>query len=669
MTKSGKTTKKYWASALLGILLFGVGSFSANAAESVGVHHELVPHVVLPETIQYNKTAKNGAAPFCMNLAADYGMVSPFVATYTPFPSYQLPWATQMAQVGQAVYPVAPAPKALPLPKQKEAEKSSNENELAAREPQEPEKLLALQTTEEKSILLASNNEEIVPATPLSPLNQDITQTGIFCQKPAKPPAAWSFNSPIFKAASVPMPWGGAPGFNGYIYQQGPHGGGSQIGFVPQGGQPGVPGAGGMPYQNFSMGMGGAYNPGGVQTQMLPNGMLLLTAPADHTGCGLIRCRGNAPRMMILPGNPAMQSPGMMPQLPPSAAPPQQPGIPADAAAFYYGNPMGMPQMGLQSALQPVTAMTPYGLTVVGYRPAAAYQNLYQNPFMYGGMGAMPAAQWQALQQMQAQQQSQSQTSPSGSDETSAEGNGEQGGELKAPLPINPQLAHGGLYASPFALYAAQVEAAAAEQAQAMGAANTMGAVPPAPDALNPLFFQCPQFQQPMFYQTPFGLVAAQPSPFGPYGGSYGAANPYSNPYGNSYGNPYGFPQQPNAIPVGFGGYPGQQQGFQQGGMSMSDVVQLMLLLRDNQPRRRGLFARLAERRTERRERNASSDPFAQLMQMWATPFNPDSAMRMPARNAYPYGYFGAQSAPQDTANYGGYYNLYMGSTSYPGLY
>jgi hypothetical protein len=59
------------------------------------------------------------------------------------------------------------------------------------------------------------------------------------------------------------------------------------------------------------------------------------------------------------------------------------------------------------------------------------------------------------------------------------------------------------------------------------------------------------------------------------------------------------------------------------------------------------------------------------LMQAWTTPYmSPmDSSVRMPSRNMYPYGYFGAQAGQQDTANYGGYYNLYMGNTSYPGLY
>ncbi len=56
------------------------------------VLHEMVPHVVLPETIQYNKVARSGRAHPGISTAGDYGMVSPFVATlnglwivYDPF--------------------------------------------------------------------------------------------------------------------------------------------------------------------------------------------------------------------------------------------------------------------------------------------------------------------------------------------------------------------------------------------------------------------------------------------------------------------------------------------------------------------------------------------------------------------------------------------------------
>jgi len=43
--------------------------------------------------------------------------------------------------------------------------------------------------------------------------------------------------------------------------------------------------------------------------------------------------------------------------------------------------------------------------------------------------------------------------------------------------------------------------------------------------------------------------------------------------------------------------------------------------------------------------------------------------VRMPSKNAYPCGYFRVQAQPTGTANYGGYHNLYMGNTVYPGLY
>jgi hypothetical protein len=124
-------------------------------------------------------------------------------------------------------------------------------------------------------------------------------------------------------------------------------------------------------------------------------------------------------------------------------------------------------------------------------------------------------------------------------------------------------------------------------------------------------------------------------------------------------------------MPMMMAGY--HQQGMfggGQGGMTVSDMLQLMTFLNNNKPQqRRGRMAdRLAERRENRRA--AGNDPFTMLMQAWTTPYvTPDTTLRMPARNAYPYGFFGAQALPANTANYGGYHNLYYGSTSYPGLY
>jgi hypothetical protein len=109
----------------------------------------------------------------------------------------------------------------------------------------------------------------------------------------------------------------------------------------------------------------------------------------------------------------------------------------------------------------------------------------------------------------------------------------------------------------------------------------------------------------------------------------------------------------------------------QGGGMSVSDMLQILAFINSNKPqqqRRARLFERLAERR-EARQANCC-DPMTQLMQAWTTPYvSPDTALQMPSKNAYPYGYFGVQASPISTANYGGYNNLYMGNTTYPGLY
>jgi hypothetical protein len=107
-----------------------------------------------------------------------------------------------------------------------------------------------------------------------------------------------------------------------------------------------------------------------------------------------------------------------------------------------------------------------------------------------------------------------------------------------------------------------------------------------------------------------------------------------------------------------------------QGGMSMSEMLQIMAFINSSKPQRRTrMFERIAERREARRAA-CNNDPMMQLMEAWSTPYAaPDTTVRMPSSNAYPYGYFGAQGMPMSTANYGGYHNLYMGNTAYPGLY
>ncbi len=705
--KSASKAVKKCSLSVTALLALGIGvgapAFAVGAPNARNIQHEMVPHVVLPETIQYHKMAKSQQTHPGLSHPGD-SMVSPYVATYTPFPSYQLPLHTQWKTVGQSVYPVTPKPTPLPLPNATVTGKVkpngvaeptlADENDVAV----SPKK-----TQEAEPILLASGRSDVVPATPLEPLNREVQQTGIFCQKPAKPQTAWSFSSPIFKVASVPQQgWSG--GQMGYISQYGPRGCQTQVGFHPMTGQPmgtgaegvmppGMPSGMGMqpgvPMHTFQMGGGMGGNMGmnaGPQVQMLPNGMLMVTAPPDHARCGLFRCRcGNMPRTIFLPAGPGMMPHMMSPQ---NAGPNMMPStMPQDPTAMMMPgmmspmmNPMMasamMPQM--QPQMMPVTAMTPFGPTLVGYRPMMQpvmpyqYQQQLAMQQMYQQQMYQQQLYQQQLQQMAAMQQQQP-----------TQTNGEDVDEPKAPLPINapmpnaplnplqpfPMMAGLGMMgANPYALYAQQ-----AGQANAGTSGTEAAATDP---TMQPMMFVPPQMlsptQSPMMMggmvMTPYGMMAFAPS-MNPFGAGNFGSNGGMDMYGGMYGGGNGFGMNPGMMFAGYGQQP-MMPGMVGGGMNMSDVVQLMMLLNNSKPQRRGLFARLAERREARRERKAGDDPLKMLMQAWTTPYTPyGTVTRMPSRNAYPYGFFGAQVGPQDTANYGGVNDFYMGNTSYPGVF
>ena len=569
--------------------------------------YEMVPHVVLPESVQYTPSAKSLTHLASRSLnSSPSGVSSPFVATYTAFPSYQLPYGTPMKTVRQTVYPVSPKLAPQRLPEAKTDDVADVSDELTQTEPK------ALNAAKETTpILLASNTEEVVPATPTADTSTEITQTGIFCSTPTpKTPASWSFSSPLFKVASVPM------GNNGFINQMGMHGNGAQVGFNAMG-------ACGMPGMTNGPMMGGV--PGGPQFFTLPNGFSMMAMPPSHAGCGLLRCRHTGPQWMILP-------PGPMGTNSPTLAPP------ADPAALMM---MQMQQMQAMQQPQPVTAMTPYGMVVVGYRPAPMAAPAAMNPMMNPMMGAPMNPYAMQIQQLQQQihllQQQNALLVQGQFPKQASDGENKDGlapSDPQVPLPFNPQanlmqqlqpMSMFGGYV-PYVPYS-QMYAADANQKPALGDLDAVG--------LNSM-----AAGNPMMMENPM-MMGMNPMMFG--------------------GNPY----MACGMNSGMG-------AFNQGGMSMSDMLMLMMLMKDNQPRRQGLFARFAARRAEARERRnaAQQDVFQQMMQMWATPYMPaDTAMQMPARNAYPFGYFGAQVGPQNTANYGGFYNLYMGNTSYPGLY
>ena len=130
--------------------------------------------------------------------------------------------------------------------------------------------------------------------------------------------------------------------------------------------------------------------------------------------------------------------------------------------------------------------------------------------------------------------------------------------------------------------------------------------------------------------------------------GTYALANPYyqamyqslaNGGYGQPYGmNPYGYGPM-------FNPYLPTPQGYYG---TMPDQKD------------KSFFERLRERRKKSEK---------QMCDAWrAAHFPEDTGMRMPAKDAYPWGYFGAQVASQETPNYGGYYGMYFGTSHYPGL-
>ena len=618
---------------LSGLLALGIGIGVVNASN---VLHEMVPHVVLPETIQYNKTAKNAPG------TGYFGVQSPYVATYVAYPSYQIPHTAVFRPVGQSVYPVSPM-FPIPLPEAQSEPEFIVKEDFAWQEMDGEDIALAPRVTE--PIRLAAGSAGGPPRLPM-PEGTIMQTQGLLCQKPASPPSAWAFSSPLFKVASVPAGWGGQQA--GGIIHSSPRGSQQQAVFQPAGGvDPAMAGMApqGIPYSTFQMGQPPMGQPMthnvGPQYQVLPNGMVLLMMPPDHANCGLIRCRsGSVPRTVLLP--PAGFGPPQAPQG--MMAPPQAMMMPGGFGTPFMQvsqQPMMMPpQMIPQMQTVPVTAMTPMGPAIVGYQQVPM-MNPTMPPMlpqmaMSSQMAMMPPMMDTQMPQMQMPQMQMAVAMPSPMVASQVMAEPAEPGDDAQVHP--PAMA---LIATPFG-YAIQVPTDALQGDAAA---------------------QLAQMQQALVQsQMPMQAPVQVPMPMNPYAGMY------ATPFG------YG---QPMMMPVGYSpmgmapmGMAPMGIGMQGGGMSVSDMIQILTFINSNKPRQRtGLAARIAERRETRKDA-AHNDPFAQLMQAWTTPHvAPDTTLKMPSRNAYPYGYFGVQASPVGTANYGGYHNLYFGNTTYPGLY
>jgi hypothetical protein len=139
-----------------------------------------------------------------------------------------------------------------------------------------------------------------------------------------------------------------------------------------------------------------------------------------------------------------------------------------------------------------------------------------------------------------------------------------------------------------------------------------------------------------------------------------GGMNPYMmNPMMGGM-NPY----MMNPMMMGMNPYMMNPMMMGMGGMMPPIIIQMPA---DSGGRRGGgggLFARLrAARQQQSQQTQAANQQAGQSLASLFTQPNP-----MPAKAAYPYGYFGATASPQQSGNFGGYHDMSTQTVRYPGM-
>jgi hypothetical protein len=655
------------------VCAIGISGVVANAG-SPNVQYEMVPHVVIPQTIEYKPTPKTTGSS-----SASYGVTSPSVATYVPFPSYTIPYPTAFYQVNDALYPVTQGTD-LERTVQQQTVQQQQEQYQQLQQLQQLEQLQLQQQQQTlpqyngyvpsvfetttnapgkksikgREISLVSANEEtsVVGAVDNDSEDAEITQAGMFGGDSS---SAWSFSSPIFKIASIPaqsLQAGGA------INQNGPR---CQTALtVPTNPYPPTP----------------EYNVMMPQFYQLPNGMVM-PMPTQREGFLKRLCH---------PAQPQCQIPqGMMPQVPNATQAmmpyqytmpqqcmmPQQymmpQAYPMPYQQAYYGMP-AMPQMmAYQQYQNQIPYPMPYGMQYMppvsmAMMPQAAQplpttsvaMNSQQTPItaaslpaMSAGTSLMPLGLNGQTPMMLVQM---TERAPSPLPNTTAIVMTPQGPQLAMLAQVNPPV---GQPYSPTPQQLSNTDEAtdgdASKQTSSVATDQVQQILnqPINSNSLTPLL----AFNQQYAVQQP--KILTQQVVTDSQGQTYYMIVPC-----NANGSPINQMQQLQ-----------QQPQFSQnnGGITMTELALLLTALKDDHRRSGGLRERIAARRDRLREER-SSDPLAKLLETWKTPSYPtDTAMRMPAKNAYPYGYFGASVAPIQSAAFGGYYDSYMGVTSYPG--
>ena len=503
--------------------------------QSGGKYSVQVPHVVLPETIQYKSFAENATAS-----AVDRP------ATYTAFPSYNLPADTEFRTINQLYYPVTPQYPAgafaetvaqinadnhiipmPPSPPQPEAEPVylTKLNESPIRQVSDSSAIESADENETpvgsiaflKSQRVDNSGSYLAGTTPLrlSP-ETDLRSSWLERESRFVRPVTYSDVAPPTQLGFMPPSLG---------YQQ------AQV--LPAYGQQPY-GTAAMPNPNYAAatGLNSAWNayPGAAAAQQV--------SPQVQQYQSLRQLGSIMPAMTGQPTPPAMQMPG-------------------------YG--MAMPQ-----AMPPQMPQQTIG-----------YILLYPQ-----------AAQSGVTMQLAGQ--------PGG------DTNGESSTDANTPTDPNTLTWNG------MQLQATFIPAAQMPQMQIPN--------PMTPGGMNP-----------------YMMSGMNPYMMNPY--MMSGMNPYMmNPYMMGGMNPYMMPGM--------------------GGMMPSIIIQMPA---DSGPRRTGLIARLRAARQESQNRSQQANSSLATL-FFAQP------EQMPAKAAYPYGYFGVTASPYQAGNFGGYHNMSTQTVRYPGM-
>ncbi len=574
MREKNLTNSSILCKACIPTLLLVLFCARVHAQEAKGPEtlYEMVPHVVLPQSIQYKPM------PTSLSRPGAYTAPTNYPATYTAFPSYVLPYPAEMTSIQQAVYPitqVAHQPQPIVFPKPADA------------------------TAEQQSVLLiiatptptVQPERPVLETRPVPALPRAIRKTN-----PVREIDVYAEEENGFEEIDTNS-IGEFPGLTRNISD-------SIESFVsrktvPFAARYGMSEITQVQYSTPVYPAPAPFNPGPFANANL-NGVANNCAGNGYYYNDPLRVPTPAPDPLgnISPYTAAASTYGVYPQ---------------------YANPYPYPQGAQAGSIDPSGSSTP------GLSPEVLNQieqliqknpNVQFSAVMMGPNGQMiPINNGAPVYGQQA-------------------GQGAPSGGTTQQMPQMQQLQSQMQYIQAMNQYVQRVNAARA---------NNQCVHPQSPSNAYPGAGYLGYGQ--------FGGYAPYVQPIPGAQGAYALPNPYYQAMYQSLNSGYAQPNYGYGYGYGpmFNPYLPTPQGYH--GMVPSQ---------QNQEKDKTFWERFRERRKKGEK---------QMCDAWRAPHYPEeTGMRMPSKDAYPWGYFGSHTSPLETPNFGGYYGMYYGTNTYPGL-